>query len=45
MAVSKLSLLIPLVVFDKKVSLGGYKKSLNLKSPLLIRFLNHKYKI
>ena len=28
MAVSNLSLLIPLVVFDKKVSLGGYKKVL-----------------
>ena len=28
MSVSKLSLLIPLVVFDKKLSLGGYKKVL-----------------
>ena len=26
MTVSNLSLLIPFVVFDKKVSLGGYKK-------------------
>ena len=28
MTVSNLSLLIPLVVFDKKVTLGGYKKVL-----------------
>ena len=33
MAVSNLSLLIPFVVFDKKVTLGGYKKVL-IWSPL-----------